>query len=581
MKSIIKRIILKTNKAITFLVVSIAFFACTSETPTESSSVGEPIDETLETIVNGPYVFKGRKVPNPYSMKNMQEALKILINADNESGEIIDDPDDPETPDEPTDYYVKITIRDVEDFDYLDSLDVPYFNYPLDYEIEEEDIDEEAEGELMVGQEGNGTMFVYTTVDNLSKLSGMSYELIDECYIPDESNSGWDEILVRSGKSDLRAADWERIAINNVGLGTNDPEQPRSGSSPAGWIKVLNNVNNPGVLEGVKGVKVTCQYLVKIASVRTNASGYYSFAGVQSWTQNPRYMLSFSNTKDFVIWKNWACLMPATYNLGRHNNTGYNHNINTPGSSQWNAAVTNNGAYDYYSMCEQTGIQKPPFGLKIWSGLGDLCGAPMIHHLTGVIISSWIGAVCGYGWFSFGGGITGATAATFLTFCVPDIVVNNGSSYKYIYKNTWHELSHASHFSKIGQGAWMSYVDHIVYCMTHNDGIYGSSDHYDNSSTNGAGICGVSESWAYAQEYYKENQLTGQPITSFTTEWFSDNVRVLYQLMSYNILSPQQIFTVMSTSASSINTFRSALLAAYPNKATDIQAVINGTYNPQ
>ena len=582
MNTYTNRCLLYLGRISSYIVLLLTLLAC-EKGQSEISPIEVPTGDKLETIVNGPYVFKGRKVPNPYSMKNMQDAFEILVGSkDLGDPDIIDEPgDDPEPPDEPTDYYVKITIRDVEDFDYLDSLGIPYFNYPLDYEIEEEYIGDDGEGELTVGQEGDGTMFVYTTVDNLNKLSGMSYELIDECYIPDESNPGWEEILIRSGRSDLRASDWERIAINNVGLGTNDPEQPRSGSSPAGWIKVLNNVNNPGVLEGVKGVKVTCQYLVKIASVQTNASGYYTFAGVKSWTQNPRYVLSFRNTKDFVIWRNYACFMPATYNLGRQDKTGYNHNINTPGSSQWNAAVSNNAAYDYYNMCELTGILKPPMGLKIWSGLGGWRSAPMIHHLTGSIIYSWIAAACAYGIYP-GAGVTATVISAFLSFCIPDVIVSNGSLYKNVYTNTWHELSHASHFSMIGDSAWASFIGHIVYSYTHGEGSYGSSNSCNDSSTGGTGICGVSESWAYAHELYTEHLLTGRTIDPdeiSSSLWFFKNARVVYKLMCDNVLTPSQIFFIMTSNIDSISAFQSSLLMTYPNKATAIQAIIDEIYD--
>ena len=51
--------------------------------------------------------------------------------------------------------------------------------------------------------------------------------------------------------------------------------------------------------------------------------------------------------------------------MGWHSNRGHSRDINA-GSYAWDWAAVNNAAYDYYKMCEEIGIIKPPSDLKIW-----------------------------------------------------------------------------------------------------------------------------------------------------------------------------------------------------------------------
>lgn len=73
----------------------------------------------------------------------------------------------------------------------------------------------------------------------------------------------------------------------------------------------------------------------------------------------------FDNRKGFDIWGNWGPIARANLNMGWHSNRGHSRDINA-GSFAWDWAAVNNATYDYYKMCEETGIAKPPRNLKIW-----------------------------------------------------------------------------------------------------------------------------------------------------------------------------------------------------------------------
>ena len=102
----------------------------------------------------------------------------------------------------------------------------------------------------------------------------------------------------------------------------------------------------------------------------------------KSFRYSPSYAIIFDNVNDFCIWSKWGPLASASYNFGRQLNTGFSVDIE-PGNNAWKCAVVNNAAYEYYQMCEQTGILKPPPSLKIWVWKDIVVSsAPMLNTLV-------------------------------------------------------------------------------------------------------------------------------------------------------------------------------------------------------
>ena len=60
---------------------------------------------------------------------------------------------------------------------------------------------------------------------------------------------------------------------------------------------------------------------------------------------------------------------------------------------------------------------------------------------------------------------------------MPDIVIGTGGGYNTydIYESVNHELSHASHFNKVGSAFWAKYVNYIITYGKKYDHPYGDA----------------------------------------------------------------------------------------------------------
>ena len=528
------------NKAAPILLLScVALFSCVDEpVQIEEENLVYQIPQTNKVLTRSTSLETYETLPNPYALDVMQQVYDIY----SESPVTL----------QPTDLYVKFMPKDSLELHTLKyDCDLELFDYPLDIEL--------AEGEEYINYDLPETdlVWLYTTVSpDYVFPQGISYEILEECYIPEDGETVG--IPTKGGEVYL-----EDAAFQLVGYNESAPIETRSLATPCGTLSVHDNDNNSDV--PIKGVKVRCHRLVKWATAYTDESGNYTMN--KSFRYKPYYDVVFDNIKGFDIWSIDGTVGCAKFRLGKDEREGCTDTISV-GSVGWKCAVINNSAYEYYKMCEETGIMKPPTDLKIlyWS-VGS--SAPMLRR-----INDFIGYNGNSSWLSFfiniGYGANATLLNQTLKFILPDITIcshyRNGSEYGYerLYQTVNHELAHASHFSKVGSSYWAKYISYI---MTY--GAYG-----DGSGVNSQ-LCGIGEMWGNAMGYTQAFEKFGASIDDLEEidGWIYP--MIFWEIFSANILTKKQIYDCLTIEVDTNDELVARMYSLYPDKAVQIEEILN------
>ena len=122
-------------------------------------------------------IVLGKRLENPYSTENMQAAYSSLYST-RSSRDVVST----------THLYVRFLPENEADFRLLESRGLVLFDYPLDYEIA-------VEGSYYHDPDIPEDMptWLYTAVPVDYVFPDVEYEILEECYIPDESKSRMSE----------------------------------------------------------------------------------------------------------------------------------------------------------------------------------------------------------------------------------------------------------------------------------------------------------------------------------------------------------------------------------------------------
>ena len=508
--------------AVMLAVVSAFAVGCNKEEESPHSTMETPSAKVDET---GGFHL-GRKLDNPYSVANMLAAQDSLLNI----GQLKESLDI-----HPTHLYVQLYPNDSADMNsILEDTTLHLFPYPLDYEIEGEGSFEVPEGV---------TPEIYTVVPVGYNIP-IGYRVIEECFIPQNYNNP-DYATLEIG-SFVRNGNVTQSELQNL------YSAKALWKRPQGNVKVYNTES--GQNEGVRGVHVYTRKIVNVGCAYTDANGHYSIPNYYLF--DPSYAVVFENSNGFKIWGNIGPLTPAIHNVGTHSKGGYDITIGT-GSQAWPWATINNAALLYRTnFVPHFGVSNTPDNLRIWyinksSNLGS-ASTPMLRHVAGYTflqVATWlqIFGVCPTTSLIIGGAVYCA-----LMFC-PDILVmnNNASTTKQLQKTIFHEMAHASHYSKVGSAYWLNYIGQI--CL--NLG-------YGNSSNGTNGIIGVGEMWG---NYFGNKCVNYHYNTNYSYNyafWFKPQIleNIDDQLSD---VGPMQINNVMGTSVTNHNSFKTALINQY------------------
>lgn len=351
----------------------------------------------------------------------------------------------------------------------------------------------------------------------------------------------------------------EEAAFLSLGYPLEEQEpETRGKRRPEGTIRVYDDY--AGTFVPVKGVKIRCHRFIKWSTTFTDESGHYTMDS--KFRFGPHYAIVFDNRKGFDIWGNWGPIARANLNMGWHSNRGHSRDINA-GSFAWDWAAVNNATYDYYKMCEETGIAKPPRNLKIWVfKRWTTSSTPMLRRIVHPIgyngNSSWKNFFINIGY-----GTLATVLNQMLKKVLPDITIGTGGhSYRKVYDVVNHELSHASHFSQVGSAHWAKYISYIM--------TYGS---YGNGTGKNAELCGIGEMWGYsmghirAYEKYNPSGLLDDYPDVHT--WLKPHV--FWDLQRDKVLTKKQIYDCLVVGVDTYDRLVAKMYEKYPEKADEIE----------
>lgn len=504
-------------RVLTLTLIGILMYSC-QDSIGDISQPELTLSEELALESDGQIVL-GEKLSNPYSVENMRLALQSLSKklektSKSYSGKTLKVDSDIQ----PTDYYVKFWVQNDEQKNILlaDSLNLSII--PLDVEIEQEGdyfVDENTEIEQ--------AQWLYTSVvKDYAFNPTVTYEKIEDLFLIEESGLEEEEadeeedetttttIAGKNGisKSFLYDLEDEALRITDNREELIEGQETLSGLTalkskriPEGYIKVRNTVTNTD--DPVVGVKVKTRRWFKWAKGWTNSQGYYKVN--RGYRRDVNYTVVFKNTRGFKIWPSMISISSARYRAGKHSKFGHSITFST-NSVGWRWSTVNNATVKYLDYCKQFGIGEPHDNLRIVANGNSGGGAaPMLRRTWGAV-----------------GFTTNSNLVSFLNkavifvslnkiwlvarFVLPDIIIkaNANQGTDGVFETTFHELAHASHFKKVGNGYWIKYINYIITYGAYGDG------HGKN-----AGLCALGEAWGFHLGYF------------LTIQEFGNNNRIL------------------------------------------------------
>lgn len=483
-------------------------------------------------------IVLGERLDDPYTVENVRKAFEQLYPTKS-SRDI-----------SPTDLYVRFLPSGEDQMERLIGLGLELTDHPLDYEILREGDyyhDPEVPDETITWQ--------YAVVSHdFSFPRGIRYEIIDECYISENDPA-------TRGESDIDWSEVEKTAYRMTGNGDlldSHTGTKASSSKPAGRISIVDEEAFGGKPFGVSGVKISCNSFVKFSSTHTDRDGYYTIP--KSFSSKVRYRLIFDNEKDFAIGIN-LILVPASVSaLGKGDPSGLNMTVTKESDEKlYRRCAVNNAAYDYYDRCgeDDMDISQPPKGLRLWI-FKDMSASTsfMLHH----------GAIIDMDVLDKYLGVYRTLAKIFL----PDITIGTkaAETYSDIYSATVHELSHASHYRKVGNDYWNRFLG---YTASSYISSWGNSLG-DGSGTN-AGYCEVAEMWAFYMESKMYKERYGGAMPTFGTSWWF--YPQIFRYLDDRGMTRNEIYAALEDDIVSRDGLHARLISLYPDRQTTIDQLFD------
>jgi hypothetical protein len=338
---------MKLKLGIVLFLFVLIFNACDTEID-ELAKVNE--FENQDKHSQDGLIVLGAKLENPFSVTNMQKALDNLI----EKGELKSSDISAISA---THYYLRFLPDNKSELEQLwDDKGIEIFDYPLDYDIEKEGYFYQ-DPSIPFGK----PTWLYTVVPVGYVFPNIEYEILEECYIPNEENDVFKSVDFNEAYFKLENEAYRLTGNILMDETLKSASGILAGNRPKGKIEVLNT--ETGNYTGVRGVKVRVRSLVKIDTKYTSTDGSYQMSTSFN-NDNIRYDLVYENRNGSKIWGNYAFLNPAVYYLGSQPSSGYDAEIDLS-SNAWLWSTVNN-AIDLYEMqlCWANGVAVPPYWVE-------------------------------------------------------------------------------------------------------------------------------------------------------------------------------------------------------------------------
>ncbi|MDE3184782.1 MAG: hypothetical protein KGM16_15295 [Bacteroidota bacterium] len=315
-----------------------------------------------------------------------------------------------------------------------------------------------------------------------------------------------------------------------------DPPPPAPDAHiPAGNIYVfdtnLPSIGNGSSL-GLRKVKVIAKRWFKIQTTYTDASGHFTFT--KHFKNKVKIKEQFINPDATIFALRrlniWQIAHPVKRTLGIYNssdmsNIQFPNNqegpVNSKANRYWAAATVENAAEEHLDYATQFGFSKMPSNMHIfltpWAIQAGAGSTPMFGHGVAPEISGEAAFAEYYlmSQFRFTPALTAAVASIAFRLGIDMSIDYNPPSWRdqfysdYLKELSYHEMSHASDFSKVG----LVWYQNFASAELSETIIHGASNDplnpYGDANSVDAPIIALGEAWTYHMGHFLADQQYG------------------------------------------------------------------------
>ncbi|MEM0543899.1 hypothetical protein WFZ85_14900 [Flavobacterium sp. j3] len=460
-------------------------------------------------------IILGKKIDNPYTVSNMQNAFNyynnVVPNSIFQGREVI-----------ATHYYIKILpdsqeqLLILDNFDKLNDTDAPVLHdFPLDHEIIQE-----GDYYHMPANENDVFVPIYTVVPIDYRMpKELKFEIIDKLYYPtdDEFDVETVSLFFSNWQEDLLA---DEIVLTLETLPTylnseEDSDGPqnrrRRKFTPQGKVVVENSddSNNSTKWQPLNQAKISVGRGIWWHYVYTNNSG--DFVANKSYRGKVRIRSKW-RSYTATIRKSWNEVLGIqvsdhlmTLTRGNNNATkfiGYSNN-----GHLWLKGSIHIGLRKYIEFCNINGIDKTVSDANVWANEGSASSNPMLYKYPQLnTLASVANLTQGALWQSMLTHFVYVGIGILPSHLRPDQIyglstklnASNNQSTIRIHQTVFHESGHYSHALKAGSWLWANVFASELKNNLFNGGPYANGV----LPTNNAGArIGLAEGWAAFTEF--------------------------------------------------------------------------------
>ena len=335
-----------------------AIFSCTNE---------PNLQETVSQSKNEDWIKLGKKLENPYSLKNMRLALQNL-KAKKASSTSREAPIDLSFDVKPNYLYVEFQPQtEAEEAVLKQDSSVVLFDYPLDYEFTDEVLD--SRPALLANQVPNYYSAIKIDSETASEAH---YETLEQLYIPEEDPYFGSQLQKSQKISSNKEVLLDQLLDEAFKLTGNKrvDSQPKTSASarwilgtrwwPSGNITIYDEV--AGANKPVVGAQVLIRQWFTVRQGITDANGNFSTSSVRG---SARYIIQWERYNYSI--RNGS-LFQAELRGPVKKEESWNYTINNGGgdSDDRYHALIHQAAHDYY-YGHRFGLISPPMNNHIYS----------------------------------------------------------------------------------------------------------------------------------------------------------------------------------------------------------------------
>ena len=368
--------------------------------------------------------------------------------------------------------------------------------------------------------------------------------------------------------------------------GRNSAPKPRQFEGTITFFDPVDSIQKP-----LKGLQIIIKDFTKTAIGFTDQNGHFAFSTPGIVSDTAEVLVRFDN--DYLQIHTldagdlFGVFSTNTFSLGFRKSCAFT-NLNIEIGRQFYDATLQHSCAALLSLNEfkdfaaNNGFLMPTKKFYFWLGkeapISTSYATPMLHNMTQQNISNPTQLISNL----FG---IPEDIADLLSFVIGDQLPDIYAPYYMRYATTarasfietmFHELSHASHFAKVGTAFWLPYVEYI-----YGNGGYGTPD-LANS-----GIVGVSEAWAEDLSNIGLNYIYNKPkYLGYNEDPIEDWIPYgLYHDLndtgtneSFDNLSGisfPQIYSQLTVDTRSLATMKAKLKASFPAQQVGIDSLFS------